>query len=360
MALEGIVTDITEKKQAEVALLEKEERYRTIVENNLDGFFRVDMAGLLVMANPALARMFGYASPGEMIGISVKRLYSRPENRQNVLERIAKETHVSDYEIEFVRKDGSVFWGSLNGQFLHDENGQISGIESVIRDITERRTMEHAIQEANRKLNLLNSIIRHDVTNQLTALQGFIQIASLKKTDPVIADYLRKIDDIASTINRQIEFTRTYQELGVKQPSWLVVEEIIARVESRVQIKFSKTCGGLEVLADPMLEQVFSNLCDNTVRHGGHVTRITVRCEREPDGLIIIVEDDGTGVPAAEKEKIFIRGYGRHTGLGLFLAREILSITGIGIKETGIPGQGARFEMLVPKGSFRQHGVKHR
>jgi signal transduction histidine kinase len=86
---------------------------------------------------------------------------------------------------------------------------------------------------------------------------------------------------------------------------------------------------------------------------------VTVRCEREPDGLLILVEDDGNGIPIDEKEKIFGRGYGKNTGLGLFLAREILSITGITIRETGIPGKGARFEMLVPKGSFRHRGAGH-
>ena len=61
----------------------------------------------------------------------------------------------------------------------------------------------------------------------------------------------------------------------------------------------------------------------------------------------------GVGVPAGEKDRIFVRGYGKHTGLGLFLAKEILAITSITIRETGVPGHGARFEMLVPKGSYR-------
>jgi PAS domain S-box-containing protein len=359
-ALEGIVTDITENKLVEESLRENEARYRTIIENIQDGFIRVDPEGALVMASPSAARMFGFGSADELLGLPVQRFYYRPESRQSVLEKIRKETQISDYEIEFVRKDGSVFWGAINAHLIHDDQGKVTGTEAVIRDITDRRSMEHAIREANRKLNLLNSITRHDVANQLTALQGFVQIASMKKNDPVIADYLAKIDTVADTINRQIEFTRTYQELGVKEPAWTHVEEVIARVESRVPIRFSKTCGGVEIIADPMLERVFFNLCDNAVRHGGHVTQVTVRCEREPDGLLIIVEDDGKGIPSGEKEKIFGRGYGQNTGLGLFLAREILSITGITMKETGIPGKGARFEMLVPRGAFRQHGVKHR
>ena len=102
-----------------------------------------------------------------------------------------------------------------------------------------------------------------------------------------------------------------------------------------------------------MLERVFFNLVDNAIRHGGRVTEITVRCEREPDGILLIVEDNGTGVQVTEKERIFKRGVGKNTGLGLFLVREILSITGITIKETGVYGKGARFEIHVPEGKFR-------
>jgi signal transduction histidine kinase len=102
-----------------------------------------------------------------------------------------------------------------------------------------------------------------------------------------------------------------------------------------------------------MLENVFFNLFDNTTRHGMRATGISVHCREDPDGLVVVIEDDGVGVSHEDKTRIFEKGIGSNTGFGLFLAQEILSITGIAIRETGDPGSGARFELHVPKGNYR-------
>lgn len=123
-----------------------------------------------------------------------------------------------------------------------------------------------------------------------------------------------------------------------------------------LSIGLSADLPSVEVFADPILEKVFYNLLENAVRHGQKVTAITVSAREIPEGLVICWEDNGVGIPAHEKERIFQRDYGKHTGLGLFLAREICSVTGITLTETGDPGKGARFELLVPAGSYRSTG----
>ena len=107
------------------------------------------------------------------------------------------------------------------------------------------------------------------------------------------------------------------------------------------------------MFGDPLVVRVCYNLMDNAVRYGGKITTIRFSMQESGDDHLIVCEDDGDGVPADEKEQIFDRGFGKNTGLGLALAREILSITGIAIRETGEPGKGARFEMVVPKGAYR-------
>jgi K+-sensing histidine kinase KdpD len=110
---------------------------------------------------------------------------------------------------------------------------------------------------------------------------------------------------------------------------------------------------GLEIFADPMLENVFFTLANNVIRHGGSATEIYLHYHETPEGLTLFFEDNGTGVPDTMKEKIFTRRFRQQTGMGLFLTQEILSITDIIIKETGTYGKGARFEIRVRNGGYR-------
>ena len=105
-----------------------------------------------------------------------------------------------------------------------------------------------------------------------------------------------------------------------------------------------------------MVERVFLNLMDNTIRHAEGATFVRIGCSKVGSCLLILWEDDGSGVPEDLKERIFERGYGKNNGFGLFLAREILGITGIEITEKGVAGEGARFEILVPEGGYRLTG----
>ena len=114
--------------------------------------------------------------------------------------------------------------------------------------------------------------------------------------------------------------------------------------------------GDLEVYADPLLEKVFENLIDNSLRHGEHVRHIIVNYEKRGTGLVLMYRDDGTGVTATDKERIFEKGFGKNTGLGLFLTREILSITGLSITECGLYGSGVLFDILVPEGCYQRGG----
>jgi K+-sensing histidine kinase KdpD len=111
--------------------------------------------------------------------------------------------------------------------------------------------------------------------------------------------------------------------------------------------------GTLEIYADLLLERVFSAIMDNTLRHGQKATKIRFSAQETTEGLTIVCQDDGVGVPAQVKEGMFKHDYNLNKGYGLFLAAEILGMTELSIVETGEPGFGARFEIRVPRGTYR-------
>ncbi|MDD1677536.1 MAG: hybrid sensor histidine kinase/response regulator [Methanomicrobiales archaeon] len=229
-------------------------------------------------------------------------------------------------------------------------------LSRAIRYAMERKQIEEAVKQANRNLNLMNSITRHDILNQLTIILGYLPLAREMATDGKQKDYLEKIEKAADAIHHQIDFTRDYQSIGAHTPQWQNIRETIrnaVRNQDLGKVSLHIDLKDREVYADPMLEKVFYNLLDNALRHGEHVTAIHVSCREDGDGLHLVWEDNGIGVPAEEKSRIFRRGVGKNQGLGLFLIRSILDITNITIQETGEPGKGARFEMQVPRGYFR-------
>nr|WP_319540235.1 PAS domain S-box protein [uncultured Methanospirillum sp.] len=221
------------------------------------------------------------------------------------------------------------------------------------RFISERQRAESALKRANEQINLLASITRHDIRNKLTAMIAYLVLIKENPHAPECITYIEKIEQITNTIRNQIEFTRVYQDLGSHEPLWQKVNDILPYQEIPPEIIFETNVADLEIYADPMLAKVFQTLLDNSIRHGERVTAITVSYNLKPAGCRVIWEDNGVGIAEDEKSSVFERGFGKNTGLGLFLAKEILTITGIGIHETGIPGEGARFEILVPPEMFR-------
>jgi signal transduction histidine kinase len=224
-------------------------------------------------------------------------------------------------------------------------------------EIRERKGVEHALISANTRLQLLNDITRHDIINSLTGLFLLIRRSESKVRDPDLLVEIQKEKEIADLIHRQIAFTRDYQEIGLRKPEWQDVGDVITKawIGHRIgSVRIDSQVHGLEIFADLLLEKVFSNLIDNAMKYGGPaMTTIRFGMHREGDSVVIVCEDDGLGISEETRKNLFRRGYGKHTGYGLFLIREVLSISGLTITENSKPGSGARFEILVPKGLYR-------
>lgn len=217
-------------------------------------------------------------------------------------------------------------------------------------------TTKEAFKTANKKLNLLSQITRHDILNHLTALLGYLEISGDMTEDPALLNIIKKEQHAANDIQRKAEFTQNYQDIGLKEPVWHNLHTQFHEIQNVFHhdtICLQSSMESVEILADPLFPLICQNLVDNSLRHGENMSLITLSTRKEGDTLKVIYEDDGGGIPDDEKEKIFRRGYGKNTGMGLFLSQEILEITGLFMQETGTYGSGVRFEIVVPPGAFR-------
>jgi PAS domain S-box-containing protein len=343
------------------ALRESEEKYRSIIENSQDMLYRTDLEGRFTMVSPAGARLVGYTSPEELIGHAVSEHYLDPEDRRNFLEALKKTGSVARYPVTLKSADGSIHFSLASSHYYYDAHGNVLGVEGLVHDITDLHLAEEGLRMANKKLVLLSSITRHDIRNQLTALTGFLHLASDSSMDPAQrTGYLARAQQVARVIDRQITFTKDYEDMGIKAPAWQSIKACINEAVTSLpvqDVRINDETGGFEVFADPLLAKVFYNLIDNSRRYGGEkMTAITVSVREAEDGLVLTYLDDGAGIGEADRPNLFRRGFGKNTGLGLFLSREILAITGITIAENSEPGKGARFELQVPKGAYRVVG----
>ena len=192
------VRDITDKKNTEEALRRSEAKYRSIFENVVEGIFQTTPDGRFLMANPVLARIYGYASPEELIGTVTdvsRQLYANPAERLEFLRIIREKGIVTGFELQLKRKDGSVFWGSINARSVYDENGNLLYYEGTVEDITSRKQAEEELKQTLEKLR--------------KSLLGTIQAMSLtvETRDPYTAGHQRRVSTLARTIAQEMNIS---------------------------------------------------------------------------------------------------------------------------------------------------------
>lgn len=358
----SFLVDITEYQEVTAQLRQNEGLFRTAL----------GVAGLVPwMADLVTGQRSCIGPVQELFGFSGEEIdhlfaayeqYMHPDDQSAIVrafeDHLATRSPFFSEECRVRGKDGGWFWLEIRGTTIRDEHENPVTIIGTFRDITGSRSNRDASHAANKKLHLLGSVTRHDILNQVMVALGYL--ALLEEVAPPGSEYhefCQQATEATKRIQRQITFTRDYQDLGANPPEWQLVSEVVHNAAGGCSgISVTVRTGNLELFADPLLERVFFNLFDNTVRHGEHATEIVIDFSDEGGTGILSVEDNGTGIPDEKKTLVFERGYGRDSGLGLFLVREILDITGLGIREIGTPGHGARFEITAPVGLYRFAG----
>ncbi len=349
----GYLYDDSERSEAEEELKRSEETLRALVDAIPESTLLIERNGTILSANEVI---------GQRMGIPVDELIGKPF--EEVFPPEVAASRKEQFDAVIATGEPRMFEdvrGTRNlANYIYpilDRQGRVVRMAFLGIDITQRKEIEQTLREANRKLTLLGRITRHDILNQITGMYGMISL--IQEDIPNNAKtkkYFTYLSDAAKTIHRHIDFTEDFFHMGEKPPEWQNVRVVLKRASEHAHldaVRIAMDLEPMEVFADPMLEKVFFNLFDNSVEHGERVSGITVSfCNEGGQGLLVI-EDNGIGIGDAEKEAIFHQSFGRNSGYGLFLVREILDLTGISIQETGREGQGARFEIRIPPGKWR-------
>jgi PAS domain S-box-containing protein len=368
----------------------EERKYREIFENSQAGIFTFALTTLRIQEmNGKCAHMLGYDRQ-DLIDKDLSRILLDSAERDSFISQIQKNSGISDAELLLHTREGLVRQflvsatlspgskiicsaiditerklaerviqkarGDLERKVKERSEELMRANDGLKAEILERKRFEATLKLANRKLNTLSAVTSHDIADQIREIFKYLSNAEEMVTDPTLLEQLKKIEQSTQKIQKQIRFARNYQDIGSNPPQWQAVDETIRRATAELDlngVRIEKDVTNLEIFADMLLEKVFFNIIDNALRHGKKETQILISAQQNIDGLTIFCKDNGVGVAEGIKEGIFKCDYFRNKGYGLFLAAEILSMTGLSISETGEPGSGARIEIRVPQGSYR-------
>ena len=347
-----LVQDITERRIAEKVIRQQAAAMKT----SRDGMAILSADGITHYVNEAFSHLFGYPDSHGILNFPLDSFFSASEWKkfdEEILPALERDLQWRG-EMTGKRQDSSTF--PLEISLGRIEGG---GIFCIVHNISERKQAMQALERVNRKLSLLSTITRDDITNQIFTVMGYLHIAKELVKEDKVYPYLDRMEGSMRVINDRIAFTGNYQDMGMSPPVWQDLNGVFLYAISHLDLgNLTRTSNieGISVFADPMLEKALFNLVKNTCLHAKTATEIRFTWHESTDGLILMYEDNGTGILPEQKDTIFAPDIRLSKGFGLFFVREILSLTEITIEETGEPGKGARFEMRVPKGMWRIMG----
>lgn len=376
----GFLANVTERKKAEEALRQAEQKYRTIFENAIEGIYQTTPEGQYLVANPSLAHMLGFESPEELISARTdvrSQEYVNPEKHAEFVQAMQTLGTVQNFEYQAYRKDRKIIWVSENAHAVWDADGRILHFEGTVEDITQHRELEDQVQQMQKieAVGRLAGGVAHDFNNILMAISSYAELLERKVTEENTRRY---IGEIVKATDRGSSLTQgllTFSRKQLLSPKILDLNTLIADqikmlrrlIPENIELKFIPSDGIGLVKADPgQVEQVVMNLVINArdaMRSGGLVVIETSNTQLDStqfpnpgdsrDYVLVSVSDNGCGMDATTKSRMFepfftTKEQGKGTGLGLAIVFGIVQHSGGQILVHSKPGVGTIFKIYLP------------
>lgn len=388
----AVFENITERKQAEEALRESEEKYRNIFENAVEGFFQSTPKGRFISVNPAFAKMLGYASPEELIAnISdiATQYYVNPEDRRRYQQLLRKAGIVENFEFKAKRKDGSQIWVSNSTRACFDKDGRVDCYEGIVLDITDRiqaekqrRKLEDQLQQAHKMeaIGTLAGGIAHDFNNILTPIMIHSEMAKMELPhDSPVQHNLKEIFKAGARATDMVKQILTFSRKKEGERALIKISPVLkdvlkmlrSTIPTTIDIKQNLEAESDTVLADPtQVHQILLNLGTNAAHamreKGGALKVSLVQEDLDSEAtakysdlnpgpyLKLTVSDTGSGIDDETMQKIFepyftTKGPGEGTGMGLALIHGIVKSYAGDITVESEPGKGTTFNVYIPR-----------
>lgn len=372
-----IATDITERKRAEDALAESEEKFRLLVENMVEVFFQIDPENRLVYVNPAIRAVLGY-EPEEVVGKDYKDLI-HTDNKEQLEVEIQQKARGRNvfhlFDIKLISKNGTLIEAEISAAPIFTADGTFHGYVGVARDVSERRQIEQERAKFAKleSLSILAGGIAHDFNNLLTGIMGNISLAKMKNKDEALRPTLERAERAsvrARDLTQQLlTFAKGGEPIREDIPLHDMVRESVEFIcrgkPIKVEYQFASNLPLANV--DPgQINQVIQNLVLNAIQAMPDGGTLTVALEPveimapstlslEPGRYLQLkVTDTGIGIPEKIIHRIFDPYFSTKqsgSGLGLAIVHSIVKRHGGHIEVESTPGVGTTFTLYLPAGT---------